>query len=245
LKVKNQSLYVSVFLLFFFSIILGPKAWAWETLHEGLWYRALRVSESEATVHLLRVDLKTHRLDILQASDNGAPRQLIKELIGTKPVVAAINASFFDSHGKAMGLLIRRGKEQSPLRRVAWGIFQIISGHPSIIHTRRYKSSSRLEIAIQSGPRLVIGDRIPQFKQEVPARRSGICVTPKKRVILAVASPMPLALNQFAKELKPYCQTALNFDGGASTQFYLKTEKKELMIPGSSPIPNALVVFKK
>jgi uncharacterized protein YigE (DUF2233 family) len=221
------------------------SAWAWDSLQDGLWYRVETVNEHGAETHLLKIDLESYRLDILRAERHGVKRQTILEITGNHPIVAAVNASFFDLDGNELGLVVKNGQELSPLRRAAWGIFQIISGNPSIIHTREFDPKRRPSLAIQSGPRLLVSGVIPKFKRDVPSRRSGICVAPKKRVILAVATHMPITLNEFARSLKPHCKSALNLDGGSSTQFYLKAGKKELLFPGLQPVPNVLVVIKK
>ncbi len=228
---------------FLFFLVLSPSVGlAWESLSTGLDYRVLSVGDQKAPVHLLRIDPKKYRFELLQARDHGKPRQFLVDMIGKQPVLAAINASFFDSENKPMGLLIRDGQELNSLRRAAWGIFQVVKGRPSIIHTTTYKPSKQRSLAIQSGPRLLIRGALPRFKAAIPKRRSGVCTTSRREVIIAVASPTPITLEEFAKSLQPYCRNALNFDGGSSTQFYLNVGDKKLLMEGFEPVPNALAI---
>ncbi len=217
----------------------------WQLLESGLEYRLVTVGEANNELHLLRVNPKTHRFDLLRAAEQGAKRQSLKKLIGARPVRAAINASFFDTDGNEMGLVVKGGRAINPVRRAAWGIFQIVNGRPSIVHTRQNRPSKSRSLAIQTGPRLLIDGNIPKFKNDVPRRRSGVCITPKGRVIIAAATPGSITMHAFARALKPYCSNALNFDGGSSTQFYLNAGDKKILMEGYERVPNALAVFKR
>ncbi len=231
--------------VFLFCLPLSLTAGNWRPLTKGLAFRDLALSAEQGTIQLLKIDLAHYRLGLLQASGQPPGRAFLDQMvIGTK-AVAAMNASFFDVDGKAMGLTIDNSQEKSSLRRTSWGVFQIIDGTPSIIHTRNYRKNGRRSLAIQTGPRLVIAGKTPSFQQQRPARRSAICITPQKEVVWAVAYEIPITLASFAQALKPHCRDALNLDGGSSTQFYLKTEKLTKKLPGREPIPNALAIFPR
>ncbi len=225
-------------------LIGAATAQAWQTLESHLSYQQI-VPAPEAQVHLLKFSPKHYDLDILRAADHGKTRAHLAELKGVHPIIAAINASFFTPAGSGMGLLVRKGVQLRALRKAAWGVFFLKGKRPRIIHTRDYHAGLKPDLAIQSGPRLVIKGKTPQFKAAIPKRRSGICVTSKKEVILAVAAPVPITLQEFAQSLQPHCQDALNFDGGRSTQFYLQAGDKQLSFAGRVPVPNFLIVTPK
>jgi uncharacterized protein YigE (DUF2233 family) len=224
--------------------ICVPTVYAndWRSVGQGLAYLKFDTQDFRS-VHLLKVDLKLNSLRLLFPKNETQVRATLKEHVSDTKAIAAINASFFDQEGHAMGLLIDHGKERNSLRNTGWGIFQLIDGIPSIIHTRDYRASSKRSFAVQSGPRLLVKNVISKFKGNDQARRSAICVTADKKIILAVVNPSTVSLEQFAKVLQDHCTDALNFDGGSSTQFYLKTDKASLYLPGREPIPNSLAVF--
>lgn len=216
---------------------------SWQELEKGLSYRTIKVAPSDTTLHLVKIDLKKFRLDWLLAPKG--TRQYLTKLLEQGDAVVAINASFFDPQGRAMGLVIKDGKIINPLRKTSWGVFQINQDKPRILHTSDYRPSASTHFALQAGPRLIINGSIPTFKDALPSRRSALCVTPKKEVIIAVTYPGFLSLQELATGLKSFCKDALNLDGGSSTQFYLKTKKLQKDFPGLEPVPNALAVFRR
>lgn len=226
-----------------FGIGIAFNSWAadWQDLSDGLRFLSTATPE-EAVVYLVEVDPSKLRLELLTPRDRESGRLPLRQLIAGRGVVAAVNASFFAEDGRAMGLVIVDGHALNPLRQTNWGIFQIIAGQPSIIHSRDYRADPQRSLAVQTGPRLVIAGQVPNFKDTAIAPRSAVCLTPEQRVILA-ATPGLITLEQWAQTLKPYCVNALNLDGGSSTQFYVKA--KDLYLPGGAPIPNALAVFAK
>lgn len=223
----------------------------WQQIAPGLYYDQQSIEGSQSSLHLLKIRLKQNRLGLLRAADSprfgveagdGKRRARLKTLMANSPALAAINASFFTPEGQAMGLVIQNGVTLNPLRQTAWGIFQLVVGRPSIIHTSQYKSEAKRSLAIQSGPRLVIRGKTPQFRDSSIAPRSGVCVTKQGQVILAATHAL-ITLQQFANALKAHCPNALNLDGGSSTQMYVKPI--DLYLQGGEPVPNALAVFPK
>ena len=156
-----------------------------------------------------------------------------------------INGGFFQEDLSPLGLMIQKGKELNPLRRVEWGVFSIAEGTPKIVHTRAFIPGPNIVTALQSGPRLVIGGVIPTLLSDAPAPRSAVGITQDNQVILATTQNTLLDMKTWANFLKSYCSYALNLDGGGSAQLYFKHDGHEVHVAGTTPVPNALGIFAK
>jgi uncharacterized protein YigE (DUF2233 family) len=225
----------------------------WTTLAPGLWYREWSfetgADRSEATAHVFRADPRLVRITVIDARRRGrdvAPVSTLREESGAYLVV---NGSFFDERGRPLGLVVRDGKELSALRRVDQGVFFIKEGKAAIQHTRDALPNG-LETAVQAGPRLVVEGRPLRLKQQV-SRRTCVCL-PGDGNVLFVVLHARVSLIDLARELsRPAvegglgCWSALNLDGGPSTQLSVATDTMPLEIEGGWGVPNGLAVLPK
>ncbi len=213
---------------------------AWEKISKGGEY----AKAPSGRTHLFRIDPAIYRLDLLLSSDLGDQPLTAREFRDKGKALLVINGGFFDEKFRSLGLLIQKRMMRNPLRNAEWGVFRLIDGIPSIIHRRDWKGEP-VEMAIQVGPRLVIDGRIPSFKPEQePHRRSALGVTPEGQVILAI-SEAPVPIGDWASLLKQETSSAINLDGGGSSQISVKIRDFSLEIPGTTPIPNAVAVFSQ
>ena len=225
----------------------------WTALEPGLWYREWKIDlpegEASFTGHVFRADPRIVHMTVLDArrSDRSVARvSRLREESGAQLVV---NGGFFDEKSQPLGLIVGDGKQTSPLRNVDQGIFLISMGKPMIQHSRDPLPSS-IETALQSGPRLVVGGRALQLKPQV-SRRTCLCL-PGDGTVMIVVLPSPVSLSDLARNLvRPAsegglgCWSALNLDGGPSTQLSVATPNLNLEIEGGWGVPNGLAILPK
>src|SRR5262245_923145 len=59
--------------------------------------------------HAFKIDLEVAELRLVPAGDPSA-RRTVEQIVAPYPVVVAVNASFFDTQGRAMGLAVDEGR---------------------------------------------------------------------------------------------------------------------------------------
>ncbi len=198
---------------------------------------------SPVRINAFRVDPKTYRFRAVKAASGV---DTVHRIARKERLLLAVNASFFTPDGTPLGLIIDRGNEVQKLRNVDWGVFFITrDGKARIVHTSDFKKSDDIEVAIQSGPRLVVAGRPLKLKPQI-ARRTAVCVDTENRVLLVVTE-QGILLQDFANLLALStgegglgCLYALNLDGGSSTQATHLLPPKPWDLYGTSMIPVAL-----
>src|SRR5438105_15501300 len=105
-----------------------------------------------------------------------------------------------------------------------------------------------INLALQSGPRLLIRGLIPKLKPD-RANRSAICITTNQELILLATEYLELTTFELASLIgQPSddngldCYDALNLDGGSSTSLYANMNNFNLNIPSLVSISDAVVV---
>lgn len=253
-------------LFVFFAVFLSSAGRAeisinekgtWKQIIPGLELRVIKITAERGPVDIyaFRIDPKKLSVRVVDSRDYQQKRLAVRSMAEMSGAVLTINGGFFDTEEKHLGLLIRNGKTVSPYLKRDWGIFFIKNNRPSIIHSRKYKKDRGITQAVQVGPRLISRGKILKLKKQ-SSRRSAVGIDGKERIIFLVSGKSPaqgmLDLTELAElmglSLKKGglgCQYALNLDGGASTQLYVKTDTFTLNLPGRWAVSNGLGVFKK
>jgi uncharacterized protein YigE (DUF2233 family) len=137
--------------------------------------------------------------------------------------------------------------------RLLTGVFYISGGKAFIVARDDFKEE-QVENAVQAGPRLVVNGKLLKVSEPHEAsRRSGIAITRSGGVILyATYLRFPGATLEQIQEmlLDPALDvvTALNLDGGGSSQLFIKKNPllvDDTFISGGDQVPVGLVVKRK
>jgi uncharacterized protein YigE (DUF2233 family) len=135
----------------------------------------------------------------------------------------AVNAGFFDTEGRPLGLVVSGGARLSPLgKKLSGGVLTIDGGRARLFEAESFDPASSPRFAIQCRPRLVVGGQ-PNVRSDdgQRAERTALCLRDAGRtleVLLvrdAEGGPSLYALGRFLAERG--CEDALNLDGGPST----------------------------
>ena len=236
-----------IFLLFF--LLLTPLAHAknWQTVALGVEYTDLGASllSPWSHVHVFRIDLKKNKLDLVMAKALSQDYASADEFAHYSHALITLNGGFFDHNYHALGLRIGHEQQYSPLKRISWwSIFYIKDQTPYISSVRTYNPDQPIEFAVQSGPRLIINGHIPALKIG-RAERSALGITHHGRVIIVVTDKTPLTTTELAKLMlsEPLnCISALNLDGGRSSQLHAHMRAFQVNAHGFSNVSDAIVV---
>jgi Phosphodiester glycosidase len=224
----------------------------WNSLVPGLWHRPWQVSTDEGPAvdgYVFRADPRILRMTVLDARRADRSVARVAVLRQESQAYLVVNGGFFDENAQPLGLVVGDGKQTSPLRKVDQGVFLISMGKPMILHSRD-PLPEPLDTAVQSGPRLVVDGRALQLKPQI-SRRSSICL-PGDGTVLVVVIPRPVSLSDLARSLVRQatdgglgCWSALNLDGGPSTQLSVATPGFNLEVDGGWGVPNGLAVLPR
>ena len=126
------------------------------------------------------------------------------------PQVLAVNASFFDLDGQAMGLVAGAGRSQ-----VRWGALVVQAGRARVTTIHALTPKERRQVLVQGTPILVVGGKPESLKPQV-ARRTAVCIDGERLALVVTGAA---DFNQFARFLATPldaggagCKDALNLD---------------------------------
>src|SRR5688500_15528147 len=91
----------------------------WKRLRGGLHYRVItclgKEQEPERDLHAVRVDPEQWSVNVYLSQDASA-----REVVNEKNAVFAINANFFDTERRPLGLVVRNNEQVRGLRPTSW-----------------------------------------------------------------------------------------------------------------------------
>jgi uncharacterized protein YigE (DUF2233 family) len=196
-------------------------------------------------VHAFKIDLEVAALRLVPAK-GGPPRRTVEQIAAAFPMVVAVNASFFDTDGRAMGLGVDDGQLVAAGTRQSWGALAIEGKKAQIVRGADLRDDYRgYRLVVQGLPRLVVAGKIQRLKPQI-SERTAVCADGSS-VVIAVATK--IEATEFARFLADApahgglgCSDALNLDGGPSTQLVVRLPGLTLSLPGWA-VPNALVAI--
>jgi len=194
--------------------------------------------------HAFKIDLDVAELRLVPAGDSAA-RRTVEQIVAPYPGVVAVNASFFDKEGRAMGLAVDEGRVMASSKQRNWGALVIDGKEGRIMLGADIQDHHAHRLIVQGIPRLLVAGKVQQLKPQI-AERTAVCA--ERQVVVLVVSTKADA-TVFARFLadppdkdRLACSDALNLDGGPSTQLVVKLPALALSLPGGWGVPNALVV---
>lgn len=208
----------------------------WTSLEEGLEFAELKgnykgqPADIHSNIILLRVSLETHILIAHNTKADDGNFHLSRDLTIKNKYLAAVNANFYDTNNNPLGVVLNKGITSSRIHQgggLLTGIFQIKQNLPSIIHRSKFQSAG-VDLAVQSGPRLIEDGQPLKIKHpHKTSRRSCIATTrDNKVIIIATKNRLPgvslLGVQKILLRKDLNIKDALNLDGGGSSQLYIK-----------------------
>jgi hypothetical protein len=243
---------VTLLLLRHAAAVEETRSAHWTSLAPGLWYQPWPIETDDGSPsegHVFRADPRILHMTVIDARRGDRRLAPVATMRRESQAYLVVNGGFFDENSQPLGLVVGDGKQTSPLRKVDQGLFLISLGRPVIQHTRDPLPAS-IETGLQSGPRLVVAGRALQLKPQ-RSRRTSVCV-PGDGTVMIVVFTTSISLPDLAENLaRPAadgglgCWTALNLDGGPSTQLSVATPALTLEVEGGWGVPNGLAILPK
>jgi len=194
--------------------------------------------------HAFKIDLDVAELRLVPAGGPSS-RRTVEEIVAPYPAVVAINASFFDREGRAMGLAVDEGRLIAGGKRQSWGALVVDDKKARIVLGAEINDHLPQRLVVQGIPRLVVGGKVQQLKPQL-AERTAVCAEGRVIVLVVLTKAETTAFARFLADPPEKgglgCLDALNLDGGPSTQLVVKLPALALSMPGGWGVPNALVV---
>jgi len=213
----------------------------------GIAHAVLMVRPADAepfSGHAFEIDLNVAELRLVPAGDPPA-RRTVEEIVAPYPVVVAVNASFFDKEGRAMGLAVDAGRMMALSNRRSWGALVIDGQRGRIMLGADIQDPLDHRLIVQGIPRLLVGGTVQQLKPQI-AERTAVCAEGNIVVLVVSTKAEATAFARFLADPPDMgglgCWDALNLDGGPSTQLVVRLPALALSLPGGWGVPNALVV---
>ena len=213
----------------------------------GIVHATFQVSPGDAepfSGHAFKIDLDVAELRLVPAGDPPA-RRTVEQIVAPYPGVVAVNASFFDKEGRAMGLAVDQGRVMASSKQRNWGALVIDGTQGRILLGADIQDHLAHRLIVQGIPRLLVGGKVQQLKPQI-AERTAVCAEGNIVVLVVSTKAEATAFARFLADPPDKgglgCWDALNLDGGPSTQLVVKLPALALSLPGGWGVPNALVV---
>jgi uncharacterized protein YigE (DUF2233 family) len=208
----------------------------WTPAGNGIEYRMLDCTPEEFALHLVRIDPKRVKLEAVIQPGSDARSVASNAAFG-------INANFFDTDGKPLGVVMSDGRELNPLHDVSWQAVFFVdkNGKPGIVRAPNWtQQRAGAVFGVQAGPRLVINGEKNQVARARGDLRAGVCVDAEERVIF-FATPHESLFDVWQMvdlaATKLQCRDAMLFDGGPSVQLYLNRQPQPVLVEGDKRVP--------
>lgn len=219
------------------------EAGAWASLGRGLSHRTLEHGAIRG--HAFRFAIADVELRLVPAAGG---RARVDALAPAGDAVA-VNASFFDHDGRAMGLAIDRARSIGGRRLAAWSALVVAGDRGRVVRGDALRADTDADLVVQGLPRLVIRGAVPKLKPQ-RAARTAVCADGGRLTLLVTTTRVEAAELALFLAAPPEagglgCQDALNLDGGPSTQLRARWGGFTADLAGGWGVPNALVVTPK
>ncbi len=217
------------------------------TVAPGIAHAVVEVRPADAepfSGHAFKVDLDAADLRLVPAGD-ASSRRTVEQIVAPYPVVVAVNASFFDNEGRAMGLAVDEGRAMASSKRRTWGALVVDGRKAQIMLGADIEDHLAHRLIVQGIPRFVVAGKVQPLKPQI-AERTAVCAEGSVIVLVASTKAEATAFARFLADPPDKgglgCRDALNLDGGPSTQLVVKLPALALSLRGGWGVPNALVV---
>ena len=225
----------------------APSAPPWRQIAPGLHFRTmLPLDDPSAQMFVARIDPAQFRFRAIYQPGNA---QNLAAWRTQEPEASLIvNANYFDSARRAIGLVVSDGRAHGHANLQLGGTFLVRHGEAAVMPNHAGTQLQDSEQAVQGYP-LLVEDGKQAFSDRRPAernRRSLIAQDRQGRILVMIAPYLGPSLGQLSAFLAGSdldIVTAFNLDGGRSTMLALPDA--DYMQPAFQAVPTILAVYKR
>ena len=219
---------------------------------DGVPFR-LNVTDGSKTAELLLTAAHLNAFTFRVVSNNEGRYGSVEDAASDENAVAGVNGGYFQSDGTPVGLLISDNQtiHKFETAKLLSGVFFVRDGKPGLVRSQRFGKIKDVSQAIQCGPFLLEDGRsLNGLNNERSAPRTfvfmgndsiwgfGIC----RSVTLAEMSQI-LSLHDLLG--RSSLITALNLDGGSSTQFWARSGEGATSSSALAVVANYLLLVHR
>jgi uncharacterized protein YigE (DUF2233 family) len=229
----------------------------WNQISAGIVWRTITFrapsTSQVAAVLIVRLDPRYVRFRVHYQA--GATRTIQQWQAAVPTAVAIINANFFDTSRRPLGLVAADGVlTGASMPRNDTGVFQVVSGTPKVrsFFLEPYRNTEYFEQVAQGVPMLMVAGQVaPAFNPDInnaPSFRSVVAQDKSGRILFITTQYTPVSLTDMARFLGVSgldINTAMNLDGGSSTQMYVKTGGPSQFTTALNPVPVVIAAYPK
>ena len=233
---------------------------AWTSITRGVEYATLPVRISGQPGDSIRVARIDPAAVLFRIYYQDGQRKTVQDWARERPgAVIIVNANFFRANGHPIGL-VRIGDQilSQATDRPGSGYFQVAGEVPQISalpddHIEHGQPSRPYIESIEGFPLLIMqGKPVPSslgYDAAIRAWRTVIAQDDTGRILLIVTAPTEMGLPELTNWLcnsRLGIVTALNLDGGTSSQMYIASPGiRSEVPPGTASVPVPLVVYPR
>jgi exopolysaccharide biosynthesis protein len=219
---------------------------------DGVPFR-VKVTDGAATANLILIVFHPNTFTIRVVSNDGWRYGSVADAAAAADAVAGVNGGYFQADGTSVGLLISDSRtiHKQETAKLLSGIFFVRDGKPGLIRSSRFARMKNVSQAIQCGPFLLEDDKaVTGLNNDRSAPRTfvftgsnsvwgfGIC----RSVTLAEMGQI-LAVPDLLGRASVV--SALNLDGGSSTQFWARSGDDVISSSTLAVVANYLLLVHK
>jgi hypothetical protein len=219
---------------------------------DGVPFR-VRVADNAKTANLILIAFHPNDFTIRVVSNDEGRYASVEDAASATNALAGVNGGYFQPDGTPVGLLISDSRiiHRFETARPLSGVFYTREGKPGLVRSQRFAKIKNANQAIQCGPFLAEEGRVVAgLDNGRSAPRSfvfmgsnsvwgfGIC----RSVTLAEMGQIVLVHGLLGHAS---LVSALNLDGGSSTQFWARSGEDVISSSGLAVVANYLLVQKK
>lgn len=224
-----------------------PFAPPWQQIAPGLQVRTMMpLNDASAQLLVARIDPKQYRFRAIYQP--GVAQSLAAWRAQEPDASLIVNANYFDSARRAMGLVVSDGHAHGEAYRRLGGTLLVRNGEAAVVPNHASMQLHPSEQAVQGYP-LLIKNGKQAFTDPRGAernRRSVIAQDSQDRILVMIAPYLGPSLQQLSAFLASAdldIVTAFNLDGGRSTMLALPDA--DYMQPSLQAVPTILAVYKR
>ncbi len=224
-----------------------PFAPPWQQIAPGLQIRSMMpLNDASAQLLVARIDPKQYRFRAIYQP--GAAQSLAGWRAQEPDASLIVNANYFDSARRAMGLVVSDGHAHGEAYRRLGGSLLVRNGEAAVVPNHAGMPLYPSEQVVQGYPLLVENGK-QAFTDPRGAernRRSVIAQDSQGHILVIIAPYLGPSLQQLSAFLASAdldIVTAFNLDGGRSTM--LSLPDADYMQPSLQAVPTILAVYKR
>jgi uncharacterized protein YigE (DUF2233 family) len=233
----------------------------WNQIAAGVVWRTItfRVPSTQQTASILVVRMDPRLVQFRVHYQPNVMRDITQWQLALPGAVAIINANFYDKNNRPLGLVASDGVlTGASIPRNDVGVLQVtnVSGSLSVkvrsFFLEPYRNTEIFQQVVQGLPMLMVAGQVaPAFNPDLstaPDFRSIIAQDKSGRILFIVTQYVKVTLTDMARLLGVSgleINTAVNMDGGSSTQFFMASGGANQITRGLKTVPVVVAAYRR